>query len=55
MALLRLGIPVKVLGVYEIANAWYPRWIDPTVENHAPINTTEPLVGLDFLRTVLNI
>ena len=55
VALLRLGISVKVLGVNEIANTWHPRWIDPTVENHAPINTTEPLVSLDFLRTILNI
>ena len=55
VTLLGLRIPVKVLGVDEVANTWYPGWIYATIKDHSPINTSEPLVSLDFFRTVLKI
>ena len=55
MTLLGLCVPVKVLGIDEIANAWYPGRVDPTIKDHSPINTSEPFVSFNFFRTVLKI
>lgn len=52
VTLLRLCIPVEVLCIDKVSDSGDPGWRDATADHHSPVDTSEPLVLLNFLCSV---
>ena len=53
VALLGLGVSIEVLRVDEVADLGDPGRVDTATQHHLPVDATEPLVLLHFVRAVL--